>query len=30
MAQIQPGNILKGPFWPETVRVISAKSIGRN
>jgi len=30
MAQIQPGNIIKGAFWPETVRVISAKSIGRN
>ncbi len=30
MAQIQPGNILKGPFWTERVRVISAKSIGRN
>jgi len=30
MAQIQPGNILKGPFWPERVRVISAKSISKN
>ncbi|WP_198470137.1 hypothetical protein [Acetomicrobium sp. S15 = DSM 107314] len=30
MAQVQPSNILKGPFWPERVRVISATSIGRN
>jgi len=30
MAQVQPGNILKGPFWPERVRVISTTSIGRN
>ncbi|HHV53404.1 MAG TPA: DEAD/DEAH box helicase, partial [Synergistaceae bacterium] len=30
MAQIQPGNILKGPFWPEMVRVISAKFIDIN
>ncbi len=27
MTQIQPGNILKGPFWPEKVRVISARTI---
>lgn len=30
MTQIQPGNILEGPFWPERVRVISAAEIGRN
>lgn len=28
MRQIQLGNVLKGPFWPEKVRVISAKTIG--
>jgi len=28
--QIQQGNILKSPFWPEKVRVISAKTIGKN
>jgi hypothetical protein len=28
--QIQQGNILKGPFWPENVRVISVKTIGEN
>ncbi len=27
---IQPGNILKGSFWPENVRVISVKAIGEN
>ena len=26
--QIQHGNILKGPFWPEKVRVIGVKPIG--
>lgn len=30
MGQIQPDNILRGPFWPEAVRVISIKSIGEN
>jgi hypothetical protein len=30
MAQIQQGNILKGSFWPEKVRVISVKTIGEN
>jgi len=28
VTQIKPGNILKGPFWPEEVRVISAATIG--
>jgi len=28
--QIQQGNILKGPFWPEKVRVSSVKNIGKN
>lgn len=28
--QIQQGNILKGSFWPEKVRVISVKTIGKN
>jgi len=27
MTQIQPGNILEGAFWPEKVRVISARTI---
>ncbi len=27
---IQQGNILKGSFWPENVRVISVKTIGEN
>lgn len=30
MIQIQPDSILQGPFWPEKVRVISVKPIGRN
>jgi hypothetical protein len=30
MVQIQQGNILKGSFWPEKVRVISVKPIGEN
>ena len=30
MTQIQQGNILKSSFWPEKVRVISAKTIGKN
>ncbi len=30
MIQIKPGNILKGSFWPEKVRVISTKTIGQN
>ncbi|MGQ9648063.1 MAG: helicase-related protein [Thermodesulfobacteriota bacterium] len=30
MTQIQQGNILKSPFWPEKVRVISAKIIGKS
>ena len=28
--QIQEGNILKSPFWPEKVRVISAKTLGES
>jgi hypothetical protein len=28
--QIQEGNILKSSFWPEKVRVISAKIIGES
>jgi len=28
--QIKEGNILKGPFWPEKVKVISVKNIGIN
>jgi superfamily II DNA or RNA helicase len=28
--QIQQGNILKGPFWPEKVRVISVKKISES
>ncbi|MFQ6129128.1 MAG: DEAD/DEAH box helicase, partial [Thermoplasmata archaeon] len=27
---MKPGDILEGPFWPEKVKVISAKSIGKN
>jgi len=30
MPQILPGNTLKGPFWPEDVRVISVKALGEN
>src|SRR4030042_5393186 len=30
MVQIQPENILRGPFWPEKVRVISVRQIGDN
>lgn len=30
MIQIQPGNILRSSFWPEKVRVISVKTIGKN
>ena len=30
MTQIQQDNILKSPFWPEKVRVISAKTIGKS
>ena len=30
MRQMQQGSILKGSFWPEKVRVISAKSIGKD
>jgi len=30
MPKIQPDCILRGPFWPEKVRVISVKSIGAN
>jgi hypothetical protein len=30
MIQIQQGNILRGSFWPEKVRVISAKTIGES
>jgi len=30
MLQIEPGNILKGPFWPEEVKVISVAQIGEN
>jgi hypothetical protein len=26
--KIEPGNILRGPFWQERVRVISVKTIG--
>ncbi|MGQ9778058.1 MAG: protein NO VEIN domain-containing protein [Thermodesulfobacteriota bacterium] len=29
MIQIQQGNILKSPFWPEKVRVVSVKTIGK-
>jgi len=28
--QVQQGSILKGSFWPEKVRVISAKTIGKS
>jgi hypothetical protein len=27
--QIKQGNILMGSFWPENVRVISVKTIGK-
>ncbi|GFP41166.1 hypothetical protein HKBW3C_00292, partial [Candidatus Hakubella thermalkaliphila] len=30
MIQIQPDDILRGPFWPEKIRVISVKSIGES
>ncbi|MEW5902073.1 MAG: hypothetical protein AB1715_11470, partial [Acidobacteriota bacterium] len=30
MIQIHAGCMLKGPFWPERVRVISVKTIGEN
>ncbi|HAW49422.1 TPA: helicase, partial [bacterium] len=30
MTQIQQGDILKGPFWPEKVRVISTKTISKS
>ncbi|MGQ9618253.1 MAG: hypothetical protein ACUVUG_04730, partial [Candidatus Aminicenantia bacterium] len=30
MKQIREGSILKSPFWPEKVRVISTKIIGEN
>ncbi|WP_176233468.1 helicase-related protein [Candidatus Hakubella thermalkaliphila] len=30
MIQIQPDGILRGPFWPEKIRVISVKSIGES
>jgi len=30
MAEISEGSILKGPFWPERVRVLSAKTIGKH
>ncbi len=28
--EVRPEDVLKGPFWPETVRVISVRPIGRN
>ena len=28
MKEIQPGNILEGPYWPEKVKAISVKRIG--
>ncbi|MEM3431623.1 MAG: helicase-related protein, partial [Candidatus Micrarchaeia archaeon] len=28
--QIEQSNILKGPFWPERVKIISTKTIGKN
>jgi len=28
--QIQQGNILKSPFWPEKVKVVSVKTIGKS
>jgi hypothetical protein len=28
MTQIQPDDILRGPFWPEKIRVISVKPLG--
>ncbi len=30
MLDLKPEDILKGPFWPEKIRVISAKTIGKN
>jgi len=30
MIKIPPDSILKGPFWPERVRVISVRTIGEN
>ena len=30
MAQIKPEDILQGPYWPEKVRVISFRLIGKN
>lgn len=30
ITQIRPGNILRGSFWPEKIRVISIKPIGEN
>jgi hypothetical protein len=30
IGQIKPESILKGPFWPENVRVISVKTISEN
>ncbi|MBI4641339.1 MAG: hypothetical protein HY731_11625 [Candidatus Tectomicrobia bacterium] len=30
MTKIQPGNVLRGSFWPEKVRVILVKSIGES
>jgi len=30
MIQIEPDNVLNGPFWPEKVRVISVRHIGTN
>lgn len=30
MAQIQPDDILREPFWPEKIRVISVKLVDRD
>lgn len=30
MFQVKPGNILRGPFWPEKVRVVSVKLVGES
>jgi len=28
MKEIEPGNVLEGPYWQEKVKVISVKRIG--
>jgi superfamily II DNA or RNA helicase len=30
MSQIKTGNILKGPFWPEKVRILSVRNLNNN